>query len=379
MPAAALRFLKDVFFLGLKEFTSLRADRVMIVLVVYALSVAVVIVGRGVKLEVTNAAVAIVDQDRSDLGHRLADALPRPYFRRPLLVDATAIDRAVDRGDFTFVVEIPPGFEADVLAGRTPSVAIRVDATAVAQAGNGVAYLQDIIARETAVWLGPAAERAAAPIGAAIRFRFNPNLDGVRYNGVMQVINSITLLSILLVGAAVMREREHGTIEHLLVMPVRPAAIALAKIWANGLVILVAVFLSIELVLRGWLGIPIAGSVPLFLAGTVLYLFATTALGILIATIAASMPQFALLSIPVFISMMLLSGTMTPLESMPAWLQTAMHASPSVYFVQFAQAILYRAAGFEVVWRPMLVMTALGCAFLALALTRFRAMLAKAG
>ncbi|SON57450.1 Inner membrane transport permease YhhJ [Hartmannibacter diazotrophicus] len=374
-----IRFLRDVFFLGLKEFSSLRYDRVMLFLVVYALSIAVMLVARGVKLEVSNAAIAIVDLDRSQLSERLVDAIPRRYFQEPVTVDASAIDAAVDAGQYTFVIAFPPNFEADVLAGRQPAVAIRADATAIAQAGNGIAYLQQILTNETASYLQRQTVSSLLPVQTAIRFYFNPNLDGVRFNGVMQVINSITILSILLVGAAVMREREHGTMEHLLVMPVSPTAIALAKIWANGLVILVAVFLSVEIVLKIFLSIPIAGSIPLFLAGTFVYLFATTSLGILLATVASSMPQFALLAIPVFISMMLLSGTMTPLESMPQWLQIAMHASPSVYFVQFAQAILYRAAGIAIVWPQLLIMSGIGLVFLVAAVSRFRRMLAQAG
>ncbi|PVE24063.1 ABC transporter permease [Microvirga sp. KLBC 81] len=374
-----MRFLKDVFFLGLKEFSSLRYDYVMLGLVVYALSIAVVTVARGVKLEVSNAAIAIVDQDRTQLSQRLADAIPRQYFKPPIMVEADAIDHAIDAGRYTFVVEFPPHFEADVLAGRSPGIAVRADATAIAQAGNGIAYLQDILLTETARYLDQAGVNSVLPIQGVVRFAFNPNLNGVRFNGVMQVINSVTILSILLVGAAIMREREHGTMEHLLVMPVTPAAIALGKIWANGLVILIAVFLSVQLVLRMVLDIPIAGSIALFLAGTVLYLFATTSLGILLATIANSMPQFALLAIPVFVTMMLLSGTMTPLESIPQALQAAMHVSPSIYFVRFAQAILYRGAGFPIVWEDMAIMAGLGVVFLVVAIARFRSMLAKAG
>lgn len=374
-----MRFLKDVFFLGLKEFASLRYDYVMLGMVVYALSIAVVTVAKGVKLEVSNAAIAIVDQDRSQLSQRIVDAIPRQYFKMPVVVGSDAIDDEIDAGRYTFIVEFPPHFEADVIAGRAPGVAVRADATAIAQAGNGIAYLQDIMLTETSRYLGQAGVSSVLPIQSVVRFAFNPNLNGVNFNGVMQVINSVTILSILLVGAAVMREREHGTMEHLLVMPVTPTAIALGKIWANGLVILIAVFLSVQVVLRLILGIPIAGSITLFLAGTVLYLFATTSLGILLATIANSMPQFALLAIPVFITMMLLSGTMTPLESMPQALQTAMHISPSVYFVQFAQSILYRGAGFRIVWQDMAIMAGLGVVFLVMAITRFRSMLAKAG
>ncbi|MBT9290487.1 ABC transporter permease [Prosthecodimorpha staleyi] len=374
-----LRAIDNIWHLVLKEFASLAGDRVMLVLIFYAFSMAIVTVANGVKLEVSNASVAVIDLDRSPAVDRIVDAVRPPYFRAPVRVDAAGAEQGMDRGRYTFLLSFPPGFEADLLAGRKPEIGLTVDATAMTQAGNGVAYLREIVSTETARYLSAKGVEAGLPVGAVIRQAFNPNLDGVRYNAVMQLVNSITILSIILVGAAVIREREHGTIEHLLVMPVRPTEIALGKIIANGLVVLIAVFFAIEVVLRGVLDVPIAGSVPLFLAGTAVYLFATTALGIVLATLANSMPQLGLMAIPVFITMQLLSGAMTPLESMPKVLQEAMHVSPSVYFVQFSQAILYRGAGFEVVWFPLAMMAGIGAALLAFAVSRFRRMLEKSG
>jgi ABC-2 type transport system permease protein len=176
----------------------------------------------------------------------------------------------------------------------------------------------------------------------------------------------------VLAGAAVVREREHGTMDHLLVMPVRPFEIALAKIWANALVITTAVGLSLVFVVQGLLAVPIAGSIPLFLSGAALYLFFATAIGIFLGTVARSMPQLGLLFILVAIPMMLLSGGNTPLESMPLFLRTVMQASPSTHFVSFAAAILYRGAGFADVWPHFIAVAGIGGAFLSLALLRFR-------
>ena len=139
-----------------------------------------------------------------------------------------------------------------------------------------------------------------------------------------QIINNISVLAIFLTGAAVLREREHGTLEHLLVMPLQPYELMFAKIWANGLVVMVAVMASLYLVVKGALGVPVAGSIPLFFLGLVVYLFSVTALGIMLATMVRSMPQFGLLAFPVFIVMSLLSGGQTPLESMPIALQKIM-------------------------------------------------------
>ena len=373
------RFLTNLFRLGVKELASLRHDPMMLFLILYAFSAAVVFVSSGVKLEVTNAAIAVVDQDRSELSTRMIDAFAPPFFQTPVLLEADAVDRAMDVGRFGFVLQIPPNFEADVLRGRTPGLGLTVDATVMVQAGNGATYVQSILLQEAATWLHGKGIEAQLPIAVVPRVWFNPNVEGRWFSSIMQLINSIVILSILLVGAAVIREREHGTIEHLLVMPVSAAEIALAKVLANGAVLLVAVVLSMELVIRGLLGVPIAGSRALFLFGTTIFLFSTTSLGILIATLARSMPQFALMSIPVFTTMLLLSGNMTPLESMPTILQWAMHVSPSVYYVQFAQGVLYRGATFGLVWFPLVVMAGLGGIFLAYATHRFHVMLSRVG
>ncbi len=161
-------------------------------------------------------------------------------------------------------------------------------------------------------------------------------------------------------------------------MPVSPSEIMLAKIWANGLVIIIAAVLSLWLVVQGLLGVPIAGSVSLFVAGAILYLVSVTGLGILLATFTTSMPQFGLLALPILVIMNLLSGSTTPMESIPTWLQNVMQFSPSTHFVSFAQAILYRGAGFETVWLDMLVMVGLSATFFALALVRFRQTMASA-
>jgi ABC-2 type transport system permease protein len=162
-------------------------------------------------------------------------------------------------------------------------------------------------------------------------------------------------------------------------MPVSPFEIAMSKVWANGLIVTLAVGFSLAIVVRMLLGIPIAGSVPLFLVGTAIYLFFATAIGIFLGTLARSMPQLGLLYMLIAMPMNILSGSNTPLESMPPWLATAMQASPSTHFVSFAQAILYRGAGFDVVWPQFLAVAAIGGVFFAVALIRFRLASAQTG
>jgi ABC-2 type transport system permease protein len=364
--------LANIYRLGLKELFSLRRDAALVFLIVYAFTYAIYAPARQASTEVRHAAVAIVDEDGSPLSRRIRDALLPSRFLPPAPLTVQEIDARMDTGRYTFVIDIPPDFQTDVVRGRRPAIQLNVDATAMTQAGMGASYIQSIIAQELTAFLGGPATVATPPVTLVIRAQFNPNLDVSPFMAVVQLINSITLIAMFLAGAALIREREHGTIEHLLVMPLTPTEIMLAKIWANGLVIVVATALSLRLVVQAWLGLAIAGSMALFVGGVAIYLFAIASLSIFLATLARSMPQFALLAFPVFIIMNLLSGGNTPLDSMPPLLQTVMQGSPSTHFVSFAQAILYRGAGFDMVWPEFAATAAIGAVFFVGALWRFR-------
>ncbi|MCQ4160625.1 ABC transporter permease [Roseomonas sp. GC11] len=370
-----MRRLLNILWLGLKELRVLRADPVLLVLLAYTFSVAVYSVAHGVKMEVRNAAIAVVDEDHSDLSRALRAALLPPLFQPAPLIAAAEVAPALDAGRYVFILQIPPRFEADLLARRPATLGLDIDATAMAQAGNGSTDIQQIVQQEVADRLGAAAQ----PVRLVTRTRFNPNGLPEWFTAVMQVVNSITILSIILPGAALLREREHGTLEHLLAMPVAPFEILMAKILANALVIVGAALLSLLLVVRGLLGVPLGGSLALFLVGTVLFQASVAALGVLLATATTSTGQFGLLALPVIMLMMLLSGSMTPLESMPDWLQAVVQVSPATQFVAFAQAVLYRGAGVDLVAGRLLLLFGLGGVFLGAALLGVRRSLARAG
>lgn len=315
--------------------------------------------------------MAIVDEDRSALSARIRDALLPPEFLPPQMISINEIDSAMDAGRFTFVIDIPPRFQADVEAGRHPRLQVNVDATAMSQAGRGAGYIEAIVQQEIATALGHR-EALSDPVRLVTRAKFNPNLNDVWFLAVSQIINNITMLAIILSGAALVREREHGTIEHLLVMPLKASDIMLAKVWASALVIVVVSTLSLELIVHRMLGVPIAGSVPLFMTGTAIYMFAVSALGIFLATLARSMPQFGLLAFLVFLPLNMLSGGTTPLDSMPMWLQSVMRFSPTAHFVSFSMAILYRGADLRMVWPDFAAVVGIGAVFFAGALLRFR-------
>ena len=368
-----MQTLSNIFWLGTKELRSFFRDWVLLGLVVYSFSLAIIAQAQSNSQELHNASIAVVDEDHSQISARLAKAFLPPYFLPAVAVSEKDIDRLMNAGAYTFVLDIPPNFQRDLVGGRNPVLQLNVDATAMVQAGIGSSYAQQILSAEIAKYLTRQDDPAPAPIGQTVRIAFNPNVVTAWFTSVMGIISSVTMLAIILAGAAVVREREHGTVEHLLVMPVTPFEIAMAKIWANSLVIAVAVALSLVLVVQRLLQIPIQGSIPLFMCGVALYLFFATSVGIFLATIARTMPQLGLLYLLVAVPLNLLSGGATPLESMPPFLRNLMQLSPSTHFVAIAQAILYRGAGFDLVWPRFLAVGLIGGLFLAAALWRFRA------
>lgn len=363
----------NIFRLVIKELRSIRADPTMLILVAYAFSISVNTVATGAVTEATNLSVGIVDEDGSDLSREIAEGLVRPTFQPAVQIGASEIDAKMDKGQLLFVVESPPNFQANILARRKTEIQINVDATAVAQAGNGASYLRTAIFNEVQNFIFRRGDPLSDPINLVVRAKFNPNLKTAWFSAMTQVINQITMLTVILTGAALIREREQGTVEHLLVMPVVPAEIMLAKMLANGFVILVAAMLSLQFVVHLWIGAPIAGSIVLFLIGAALYALVVAALGILLGTLSTTMGQFGLLAMPVLMITQLLSGSSTPMESMPVWLQYVMQTiSPTPHFVAFAQAVLFRGADLTIVWRPLLAMLIIGSVYFAFAMSRFR-------
>ncbi|APW37273.1 hypothetical protein RD110_08750 [Rhodoferax koreense] len=376
---ALLAWLRTVARLGVKELRSLWRDRLLLLLVLWAFSGGIYSAASSAPDTLRRAAVAVVDEDQSPLSQRITTALYPPSFKLPEQVSVQRMDAGLDRGLYTFVLQLPSGLQRDVLAGRAPAMQLNVDATQMTQAFVGAATIERIALGEIAEFVQR--DRVAVPsaVELELRMRFNPTLEPRWFMGVMQLINEITMLSIILTGAALIREREHGTLEHILVLPVTPLQIMVSKVWAMGLVVLVAAALSLHFVVQGALHTPIAGATALFLAGCALHLFAMTAMGIYLGTVARSMPQLGLLIILVLLPLQLLSGGSTPRESMPEAVQFVMLGAPTTHFVSFAQAILYRGAGLSIVWPHFAAIALIGAVFFIAALRRLRLSVARQG
>lgn len=364
--------LTNIYRLGIKELWGLIRDPVMLILICYCFTISIYSAATAIPDSLNLASIAIVDEDDSPLSRQIIKAFYPPLFNKAAKISLHEMDTGMDEDKFTFVLNIPPNFQRDVLKGQAPDVQLNVDATRMSQAFTGNGYIQQIVTDEVNEFVQRYRSNDILPINLVLHTSFNPNLVRSWFGSVMEIINMVTTLAIILTGAALMRERERGTIEHLLAMPITPFEIMTSKVWSMGLVVLIATACSIALVVEWALQVPIAGSVYLFLCGATLHLFATTSIGIFLATVARSMAQFGILLILILLPLQMLSGGSTPRESMPELVQNIMLLAPTTHFVELGQAILYRGAGIETVWKPFLYLLLIGTAFFLFALTRFR-------
>ena len=367
-----MQAIKNIFQLGKKEILSLCRDGLLMALIVYSFSAAV-IVAYNASTDFADAAIAVVDEDQSQLSLKLTDAFLPPLFLRPDIIQRDDIDRTMDEGRYTFVVVFPVNLEKDVMAGMSPDIQVNVDATRMSQAFTGAGYIQQILSDAVSDFVRDSTgDNSLSDAQLVVRKRYNANLNSSWFMALMQLANNIAMLSIILTGSALITEREKGTLEHLLVMPVTPFQIMASKIWSMMAVVMAAALTGLFLVVRFYLKVPLAGSYTLFAAGMALYLFALTSLGIFLACMSQNMPQLGLLIILVLMPLQMLSGSSTPQESMPVWIQKVMQFAPTTHFVDITQGVLFRGAGLEAMWKPFVKLALIGAALFAISLSRFR-------
>jgi ABC-type multidrug transport system, permease component len=244
-PSRRSTHLRNTWHLGIKEFHSLARDMALLFLIVFMFSVSIYADARAKPESLNRASIAVVDEDRSQLSTRMVAALQPPQFITPEQVGLADMDRGMDAGRHTFVLDIPPGFQRDV----SPAAARRCSSTSTPPARAR--------RRPAPATSRPSSPTRSAPSCTACACRRRSRWSWCRapcstptstlvVRGDQRLINNVTMLGILLTGAALIREREHGTIEHLLVMPVTPLEIMLSKIWSMGVVVLVASSFSLQ-------------------------------------------------------------------------------------------------------------------------------------
>jgi len=367
------RWLRRLWVMTWKELLQLSRDLPLLLFLLYSFTLSVYVSASGITMQLRNAAVLVHDADHSLLSRELIHRFHQPYFQvLREIPDADEGMRELDRGHAMAVLDIPPRFHEALRAGEPVAVQLQVDTTNAAQGLSAAAYAGRIVA-------GFGADTAAGQLVSTLptvlsehRVWFNADQNETWFQSITHILRMVTLFAILLPAAALVREKERGTVEQLLVSPLSPLQIMLSKVLSMTAVILAATGVAYYGVIQPAFGVPMRGSAVLFFVLTGVYVVTSAGFGLLAATVTRNQAQVGMLTLLGIAPMLLLSGISAPFEVMPLWVQRFMSLSPLRYYIDITTAILLKGAGMDLLWRPVLTMTALGAAVFGLGIWRFR-------
>jgi ABC-2 type transport system permease protein len=368
-----------LFVMTRKELLQLGRDVPLLLFLLYSFSLSVYISGAGIAMQLSNASLVVHDGDHSESSRELIHRFREPYFRFDGEVQDPKEGLArLDQGTAMVLLDIPPRFHESILGREAVAVQLQVDTTNAPQGLSAAAYAARIVGgfssdlTQSRLGVATGDDMQMPVVNSAHRVWFNQDQDETWFQSISHILRMITLFGFLLPAAALVREKEHGTVEQLLVSPVTPLQIMLSKVLAMTLVILAATALAMVTVLKPVFGVPIKGSVSLFFLVTMLYSFTIAGLGLFAATVTKNQAQVGMLALLVISPMLLLSGITTPFEAMPPWVQSLMALSPLRYYIDVTYGVLLKGVGLELLWDSILTMALLGGVLFGLGLRRFR-------
>ncbi len=378
---------RRIFEILRKEFRQVLREPRMVGLMLGPPILQLIIFGYAVNLDVDNSRIAWMDQDRTPESRDLLSAFQGSRQFRVAATPASdaEVQDLMDHGRVQAVVLVLPGFSRDILRGSAASVQILVDGTnsntasiVAAQAGGVVsAYAGKVLAGQMAQRLVGRTTAAGGPVNLdvpVLNFRsrvwFNADLRSRNYFVPGVVVNIITLVTLILTGMGIVREKEIGTMEQLMVTPIRPVELILGKTLPFGIVGLLDVALvtgAALLVFR----IPFRGSALLLLVSAVFFLLSSLGVGLFISTISSTQQQAMMSAFFFFLPSFMLSGFTFPIRNMPAVVQYVTYLNPLRYFMEIVRGIFLKGAGFATLWPQMAALLAFGLAILSLSVLRF--------
>lgn len=377
--ARVATWCEQVRVLMLKELKQLLKDRALFAYTVFIFTLDVVLAAGASSIELHRAPLAVAQAQHGAAGRELVASFRPPYFElRRQIADAREASSLLDRGDVRAALVLPERFHDDLALGRQTEVQLLVD-TAQANQGFLVAsYAARLTAEFGAGWAQRTMLREGVDPGrlpelrADIRYAYNTGLNEVWFNTVSEWLTMLTIAAIVLPAAALVRERERGTIEQLLVAPLAPLQVVLSKVLAMVLVMLAGTAAAVLGVMHAGYAVPLRGSLPLFVAVVALFTIACAGVGVVASGFARNSGQMSLIVILLVVPMVMLSGTWNMVESMPGWLQLLTELSPLRHFIVLAYGILIRGAGLDVLWPALLKMLVLGAVLFAIGVLQFR-------
>ncbi|MBZ5563018.1 MAG: ABC transporter permease [Acidobacteriia bacterium] len=367
----------------IKEFIQAFRDPKMKAVVFVMPMVQLIVFGYVVTTDVRHVATAVLDADNTVASRELASRFVKSgYFdMRQYLMNDREVRQALDSGKVRAVLRVDKGFEDDLRAGRTARVQLLLDGTDSNTTGVVLNYASRIAAgfSQTVLDARLARIRGAAPLPGGVQLQtrawFNENLESRNFYVPGVIATLVMLITLLLTSMAVVREKEIGTMEQIMVTPITPLEFILGKTIPFALVAFADVIVIMTLGVF-WFGVPIRGSLVLLFVASVLFIFTALGIGLLISTVSQTQQQAMMTTFFFYMPALLLSGFMFPIANMPPVVQWLTYLNPLRYFLVIVRGVFLKGVGPVILWPQMAALAVMGAATLALAARRFRKTLA---
>jgi ABC-2 type transport system permease protein len=351
-----------------KELLHILRDKGLVIFILYAFTLDIYIAAQGFNLIPERVSISVYDEDKSFRSRELIDRIKPPAFREPESINGYhEIDKLLNESKTVLALVIPAGFEKDIYRNRA-SVQILVDGTQSSAAYLSSAYLNFVIQNYSNDFLREKLKLLSLSglpyVDVRSRIFFNPDANDRLFEGINEFFMVITLIGMILPASILIREKEYGTIEQIMISPLNIKKLLVIKIVAASLFLLTMIGISYEFILQLWLGFRLKGTLTGFLFICLLYSFATSGLSFIIASIAKRFSQIGLLTIAIFAPMLLLSGGWVPPESLPDWLRRLTVISPLKYFMNLGIGVLIRGASIDLLIINMIKLIILGTIFM---------------
>ncbi len=324
----------------------------LVIVVLYSFTLDVYIAGSGMQIRPKNVTVGYVDYTGGGISQKILNHLHKPEFLPPKrFLSQKQLSKAVFNKEVMVGIIFDSNFEKDYRNGKNAQLDVLLDATAASQSFTTLSYLQNIVLDFSALNM---------PVSLKIHKLFNQNADEHWFMSLAELLSVITMLTILLSAMVFVKEKEEGTWDMMLLSPVNPKLIILAKSLSQIIIIMVGTTISVGLVLFGCFNVPINGSLLAFLLLTFLYSFTSAGIGLFVASVSKSMMQVAQLSIIIMMPLIFLSGAWTPVYAMYPIIEKLSLISPLRYYIEGCESIFFRGTSFVDLWQYFLSIIVLG-------------------
>jgi len=342
-----------------KEFQHIIRDKGLVIFILYAFTLDIYMAAKGFVLIPEMVSIHVYDEDRSAESRELIHRIQPPAFQRPVVIeDRGQIDHLLNESKIVLALIIPDGFGRDIHRS-TAELQVLVDGTQSTAAYLSSAYLNSIIQRYSDEVM-PMDLKGMPRIEARSRIYFNPDARDEIFEGINEFFMVITLIGMILPAAILIREREYGTIEQIMLSPLNIWRLLLMKITATTLFLQVMIMFSYIFILRFWLGFALKGTILEFLILSLIYSIATTGISFVMASIGKRLSEIGMLTIAIFAPMLLLSGGWVPPEALPGWLRSLTVLSPLKHFISLGIGLLIRGAQFRLLLSGIIKLLLLG-------------------